>query len=78
MSRRQFLTVSGAGLSAVALGAWGLGKLFGEDAVIANDDGGLALNGDDPFGTELTSGPAASPSAEALAARRAPIDGTRA
>ncbi len=77
LSRRQFLTVSGAGLSAVALGAWGIAALFGDDAVDATANGAQAASADDPFGANLTSGPAASPSAEELAARPAPVDGTR-
>jgi hypothetical protein len=78
MSRRQFLTVSGAGLSAVALGAWGLGRIFG-DTMPSQENGGAAfLSDDDPFGAELTAGPAASPSADELAARTAPVEGTRA
>ena len=77
LSRRQFLTVSGAGLSAVALGAWGIAALFGDDAADATAQGAQAASADDPLGANLTSGPAASPSADELAARPAPVDGTR-
>ena len=77
LSRRQFLTVSGAGLTAVALGAWGIGALFGDDAAVATSSGAEPASGDDPLGANLTSGPAASPSADELAARPAAVDGTR-
>lgn len=78
LSRRQFLTVSGAGLSAVALGAWGMATLFGEEAGGSTASGATTVSGDDPFGAGLTSGPAASPSASELANRPEPVDGTRA
>jgi DMSO/TMAO reductase YedYZ molybdopterin-dependent catalytic subunit len=78
LSRRQFLKVSGAGISAVALGAWGLTALFGEDAIeelaVVESD---VFSGGDPFGAMGTSGPAASPSPAELAARPAPVTGTR-
>ena len=77
-SRRQFLSVSGASLAAAALGAWGIGALFGEDAVSAVTEATpQPVSGDDPFGASLTSGPAASPSPEELAARPAAVQGTR-
>lgn len=78
ISRRQFLTVSGAGLAAAALGAWGLGAIFGEDTVqTITEATPKPASGDDPFGASLTSGPAASPSPEELAARPAAVQGTR-
>lgn len=77
LSRRQFLTVSGAGLSAVALGAWGLSQLFGEDNIQQVAGTSPQVSGDDPFGAALTSGPAASPSPEELAARIPPVADTR-
>lgn len=80
VSRRQFLTVSGAGLAAAALGAWGVGRIFGEGTVLpASTEAPAApvLDGDDPFGASLTSGPAASPSPDVLAAREQPVAGTR-
>ena len=77
LSRRQFLKVSGAGVSALALGAWGLTRLFGEDAPQAVASSARTPSGDDPFGAALTSGPASSPSPEDLAARPAPVSGTR-
>ena len=77
-SRRQFLSVSGASLAAAALGAWGIGALFGEDAVPAVTEATpQPVSGDDPFGASLTSGPAASPSPEELATRPAAVQGTR-
>ena len=77
-SRRQFLSVSGASLAAAALGAWGIGALFGEDAVPAVTEATpQPVSGDDPFDASLTSGPAASPSPETLAARPAAVQGTR-
>jgi DMSO/TMAO reductase YedYZ molybdopterin-dependent catalytic subunit len=78
LSRRQFLAVSGASLAVTALGAWGVSKLFGESAMPPR--GGptaVPVSGDDPFGAALTSGPAASPSPAELAARTAPVGGTR-
>ncbi len=79
LSRRQFLKVSGAGLSVAALGAWGMAQIFGEDAAQALPAASteVALPEGDPFGASLTSGPAASPSPEELAARPAPVNGTR-
>jgi len=81
LSRRQFLAVSGASLAATALGAWGISKLFGEESSSTTGQPSSTVapvtNGD-PFGAELTSGPAASPSTEELAARIAPAEGTRA
>ncbi|MEX2143984.1 MAG: molybdopterin-dependent oxidoreductase [Anaerolineales bacterium] len=79
LSRRQFLTVSGAGLAVAAVGAWGLGKIFGVSGLpsVAGESAPQPLSSDDPFGAGLTSGPAASPSPGELAARPAPIDGTR-
>ena len=78
LSRRQFLRVGGAGISAVALGAWGLSRLFGKGAaedIQAVDNSVFSEN--DPFGASLTSGPAASPSPDVLAARPAAVRGTR-
>lgn len=79
LSRRQFLTVSGAGLAAAALGAWGVGRIFGQATSLPTQTAGTPapVSGDDPFGAALTSGPAASPSPEELAARTAPVEGTR-
>lgn len=77
LSRRQFITVSGAGLAAVALGSWGLARLFGDDMPSQAGSSALPVSEDDPFGASLTSGPAASPSPEELAARSAPVRGTR-
>lgn len=78
LTRRQFITVSGAGLAAAALGAWGIGAIFGEDALPAVTEATpQPLSGDDPFGAALTSGPAASPSPTDLAARSAAVQGTR-
>lgn len=79
LSRRQFLRVSGAGLAAAALGSWGLAQLFGSVKRLPGRSEGAAeaLDPSDPFGSQLTSGPAASPSAEALAGRPAPVPGTR-
>ncbi|MEX1248836.1 MAG: molybdopterin-dependent oxidoreductase [Anaerolineales bacterium] len=78
LSRRQFITVSGAGLAAAALGAWGLGKIFGEPGLpqVAGE-APAPVSGDDPFGAAFTSGPAASPSPAELAARPQAVDGTR-
>ena len=77
-SRRQFLSVSGASLAAAALGAWGIGALFGEDAVPAVTEATpQPVSGDDPFGASLTSGPEASPSPEELATRPTAVQGTR-
>lgn len=78
LSRRQFLTVSGAGLAVAALGAWGIGAIFGKETVNAITEATpQPVSGNDPFGASLTSGPAASPSAEELAARAAAVQGTR-
>jgi DMSO/TMAO reductase YedYZ molybdopterin-dependent catalytic subunit len=78
LSRRQFLTVSGAGLAAAAIGAWGIGKIFGEDALPAITDApAQPVTSGDPFGASLTSGPAASPAPEVLAARTPAVSGTR-
>lgn len=77
LSRRQFLAVSGAGLAAAALGAWGASKIFGAPLPANNDSGAPPMSGDDPFGASLTSGPAASPLPEELAARVAAVEGTR-
>lgn len=78
LSRRQFLTVSGAGLAVAALGAWGISAIFGKETVHAITEATpQPVSGDDPFGASLTSGPAASPSAEELAARPAAVQGTR-
>jgi len=79
MSRQEFLRVSGVGIAAVTLGAWGLGRLFGRrGAAVGSADvvSPTPLPGD-PYGTQLTSGPAASPSLEELNARLAPVPGTR-
>lgn len=78
LSRRQFLAVSGAGLAVTALGAWGASRLFGEQAMPPRTASTpVPVSEDDPFGARLTSGPAASPSPEELAARPAPVRGTR-
>jgi DMSO/TMAO reductase YedYZ molybdopterin-dependent catalytic subunit len=78
LSRRQFITVSGAGLTAAALGAWGIGRIFGDNTLDGQTGAPApAMSADDPFGASLTSGPAASPSADELAARPAPVQGTR-
>ena len=78
ISRRQFLTVSGASLAVAALGAWGAGKIFGEGGMPAVTEATpQPVSGDDPFGASLTSGPAASPSPKELAARGAAVQGTR-
>jgi DMSO/TMAO reductase YedYZ molybdopterin-dependent catalytic subunit len=78
LSRKQFLTVSGAGLTAAALGAWGVSRLFGEQAPPSAGNGGAQpVSPNDPFGGSLTSGPAASPSPDELAARSAAVQGTR-
>ncbi|UYN90604.1 MAG: molybdopterin-dependent oxidoreductase [Anaerolineales bacterium] len=78
LSRRQFLTVSGASLAVTALGAWGASRLFGGQAMPPRTDSTpVPASGDDPFGARLTSGPAQSPSPEELAARPAPVRGTR-
>ena len=79
LSRRQFLAVSGASLAATALGAWGISRLFGEAGSVTTQPSSTAapVSGRDPFGAELTSGPAASPSPEELAARIASAEGTR-
>jgi len=79
LSRRQFLAVSGAGLAAAALGAWGFGKIFGGSGLpaVASQATPQPVSSVDPFGAALTSGPAASPSPQELAARRAPVNGTR-
>lgn len=77
LSRRQFLAVSGAGLSAVALGTWGMARIFGDQPP---NQGTVTdtFTDEDPFGASLTSGPAASPPPEELAARPTPPRGTRA
>ena len=79
MSRRQFLTMSGAGLAAAALGAWGVGRIFGEGTLLAQVSPVAAPlpAGEDPYGVSQTSGPAASPSLDELAARPAAVQGTR-
>lgn len=79
LSRRQFLAISGASLAATALGAWGISRLFGEAGSATTQPSSTAApaSGRDPFGAELTSGPAASPSTEELAARILPPEGTR-
>ncbi len=78
LSRRQFLAVSGASLAVTALGAWGASRLFGGQAMPPRTDSTpVPVSGDDPFGARLTSGPAESPAPEALAARPAPVRGTR-
>jgi DMSO/TMAO reductase YedYZ molybdopterin-dependent catalytic subunit len=78
LTRRQFLNTAGLGSLAVALAGLGLGRLFGrrESAAVTPSDG-PAASPDDPFGAALTSGPAASPSPEALAARPDQAPGTR-
>jgi DMSO/TMAO reductase YedYZ molybdopterin-dependent catalytic subunit len=78
LSRRQFLTVSGTSLAVAALGTWGIGRIFGQDTLAEQTASTPApVSGDDPFGAALTSGPAASPSPAELAARTAPVQGTR-
>ncbi|MCW5875392.1 MAG: molybdopterin-dependent oxidoreductase [Anaerolineales bacterium] len=78
-TRREFLVVSGLGLVAAALGSWGLGRLLGTSTGLPQRAGPAEpLSADDPFGARLTSGPAASPPPEALAARSAAVPGTRA
>lgn len=77
LSRRQFLAVSGAGLAAAALGTWGASRIFGAPLPVNNDSAAPPMSGDDPFGASLTSGPAASPPPDELAARPAPVEGTR-
>jgi len=81
MSKRQFLGVAGIGSLAVALGSWGLGSI-----VRRNDESApttelpedvIEVIEEDPFGASLTSGEAASPSPEELAAREEPARGTR-
>lgn len=77
LSRRQFLAVSGAGLTAVALGSWGFSRIFGGSLPAVTEEAPQPVSGDDPFGASLTSGPAASPSPAELAARPASVSGTR-
>lgn len=78
MSRRQFLSLTGSGIAALSLGALGLGWLLGREEEASEVVGQIALDRADPFGAELTSGAAASPSAGELAARPAAAPGTRA
>lgn len=79
LSRRQFLAVSGASLAVAAVGAWGIGKIYGGSRLpaVANEPTPQPVSGDDPFGAGLTSGPAASPSPQVLAARQPAVNGTR-
>ncbi|MBI3160610.1 MAG: molybdopterin-dependent oxidoreductase [Chloroflexi bacterium] len=80
LTRRQFLNTAGLGSLAVALAGLGLGRLFGRGAAPApavNASGPPAAGPGDPFGAALTSGPAASPAPEALAARAPGAPGTR-
>lgn len=78
LTRRQFLAVSGAGLAVTALGAWGASRLFGAQAMPPRAASTpVPADPTDPFGARLTSGPAQSPSPEELAARPAPVRGTR-
>lgn len=78
LSRRQFLAVSGATLAAAAFSTWGLSQLFGkETATKIGEASSTPPSNKDPFGASLTSGPAASPSPEQLAARTQPVQGTR-
>lgn len=78
LTRRQFLAVSGAGLAVTALGAWGASRLFGAQAMPPRTASTpVPASPGDPFGARLTNGPAQSPSPEALAARPAPVNGTR-
>ncbi|HRN51689.1 MAG TPA: molybdopterin-dependent oxidoreductase [Anaerolineales bacterium] len=78
LTRRQFLAVSGAGLAVTALGAWGASRLFGAQAMPPRAvSTPVPTDPTDPFGARLTNGPAQSPSPQELAARPAPVTGTR-
>ncbi len=79
LSRRQFLTVSGASLAVAALGTWGIGRIFGQGTTLSEQTGSTPapVSDADPFGAALTSGPAASPSPDELSARTPPAQGTR-
>jgi DMSO/TMAO reductase YedYZ molybdopterin-dependent catalytic subunit len=76
LTRRQFLSLAGGGSLVVAAVGLGLGRLFGRDDAVAEVED-MPMPEDDPFGASLTSGPAASPDPETLAARPAPVKGTR-
>ena len=87
LSRRQFLSITGFGALALSLSAVGLGRLLREDDETFEDVGepeeiadlpeASPTENPDPFGVSETSGPAASPSLEELAARPEPASGTR-
>ncbi|TAK12437.1 MAG: molybdopterin-binding oxidoreductase [Anaerolineae bacterium] len=80
VSRREFLNAAGLGSAAVTLAGLGLGRWLG-DKPATTTSGPEAVAAppasDDPFGAALTSGPAASPTPEELAARLAKAPGTR-
>ncbi|MBW8010360.1 MAG: molybdopterin-dependent oxidoreductase [Chloroflexi bacterium] len=84
LSRRQFLSLTGFGAVVISLGALGLARLLRVDEeevvvieTVSQPDDDLVVPEPDPFGAAETSGPAASPSPEELAARTQPVDGTR-
>ena len=73
-SRREFLTTGGIGLAAVTFGAWGLGRILRGESTVSETTAAPEIT---QFGADGTSGPAASPPEDVLAARPAPVKGTR-
>lgn len=74
VSRRQFLYLIGAGSFTVLVTALGISLLPGKNETPQTDQG---ANLEEMVGANNTSGPAASPPQEALAARFEPVPGTR-
>ncbi|KAA3646192.1 MAG: molybdopterin-binding oxidoreductase [Chloroflexi bacterium] len=72
-SRRDFLTTGSISLAAVTLGAWGLGRFLRGGTATGPGVAAAPVQ----IGSGGTSGPAASPPEEVLAARPAPVKGTR-
>ncbi len=73
LTRRQFLRLSGGGLLTISIGSLGLAELLEGDPAVVE----LPGPGTDA-GMGATSGPAASPPEDVLAARLTPVPGTRA
>lgn len=76
LSRRQFLSVSFAGMLAVALGTLGLGYMLQDEDYEEVTRSPISPK-DDPWSASFTNGEAASPSPAELATRSEPAKGTR-
>ncbi len=83
-TRRDFLWLFGSGIASVVVLYAGIGNNRQQSSTVSIPDAGTTGSSNPPvpsinlpFGPQYTSGPAASPSADALAGRIAPAPGTR-